>query len=392
MAEAAAGTRIAALVVAETEALTWAGRCEPGDVLGIADGEVVLIAPDLPVGALWLAHRMLLGGGEIVTALLGAGTDARARRGARGRPAAQPSGGRRRRPPRRPHRLPAGVGGGMTELSTPLVAALGARAADAAGRPAVAAHGRRPAPPLPAPLRRPRAAHRHRGPGDRRAHHGRRAGGEGHAARHALPQRQAARRRDPRREGRRARLHVLQRPQAEVAGQAGGPGRVLRQGRRVQQEASAHPPAVRDPRRRRRDPPLHLRLPGHRQARFPGDRPVGAPGARHGRRRRRSAAVLGARAGEPGRAEPRAAPHPRAREPERHLRRPPPAGVGRGDGRAARARAAAPGHGRTARRRVPAPAGRPAGRRSTPGCRSRSPTASRRSGRRSPPISPGGTR
>ena len=75
MAEAAAGTRVAALVVAETEALTWAGRCEPGDVLGITDGEVVLIAPDLPVGALWLAHRMLLGGGEIVTALLGAGTE-----------------------------------------------------------------------------------------------------------------------------------------------------------------------------------------------------------------------------------------------------------------------------------------------------------------------------
>jgi uncharacterized protein len=76
MAEAAAGTRVAALVVAESEALTWVGRCEAGDVLGIADGEVVLIAPDLPVGALWLAHRMLLGGGEIVTALLGAGTDA----------------------------------------------------------------------------------------------------------------------------------------------------------------------------------------------------------------------------------------------------------------------------------------------------------------------------
>ena len=76
MADAAAGTRTAALLVAETEALTWVGRCQPGDVLGIADGEVVLIAPDLSVGALWLAHRMLLGGGEIVTALLGAGTDA----------------------------------------------------------------------------------------------------------------------------------------------------------------------------------------------------------------------------------------------------------------------------------------------------------------------------
>ena len=76
MAEAAAGTRTAGLVVAESEALTWVGRCEPGDVLGIADGEVVLIAPDLPVGALWLAHRMLTAGGELVTALLGADVDA----------------------------------------------------------------------------------------------------------------------------------------------------------------------------------------------------------------------------------------------------------------------------------------------------------------------------
>uniref|UniRef100_UPI001BDD5210 DAK2 domain-containing protein n=1 Tax=Pseudonocardia lacus TaxID=2835865 RepID=UPI001BDD5210 len=75
MAEAAAGTRTAGLLVAESEALTWVGRCEPGDVLGISDGEVVLIAPDLAVGALWLAHRMLTAGGEIVTALLGAGAD-----------------------------------------------------------------------------------------------------------------------------------------------------------------------------------------------------------------------------------------------------------------------------------------------------------------------------
>ncbi len=75
MAEAAAGTRTAGLMIAETEALTWVGRCEPGDVLGVSDGEIVLIAPDLAVGALWLAHRMLLAGGEIVTALLGQGAD-----------------------------------------------------------------------------------------------------------------------------------------------------------------------------------------------------------------------------------------------------------------------------------------------------------------------------
>ena len=75
MAEAAAGTRTAGLMIAESEALTWVGRCEPGDVLGVSDGEIVLIAPDLAVGALWLAHRMLLAGGEIVTALLGQGAD-----------------------------------------------------------------------------------------------------------------------------------------------------------------------------------------------------------------------------------------------------------------------------------------------------------------------------
>ena len=37
----------------------------------LSDGEVVLIAPDLAVGALWLAHRMLTPGGELVTVLLG---------------------------------------------------------------------------------------------------------------------------------------------------------------------------------------------------------------------------------------------------------------------------------------------------------------------------------
>jgi len=72
MAEAAAGTRTGGLVVAEAEALTWVGRCAPGEVLGMSEGEVVLIAPDLSVGALWLAHRMLTAGGELVTALLGA--------------------------------------------------------------------------------------------------------------------------------------------------------------------------------------------------------------------------------------------------------------------------------------------------------------------------------
>ncbi|MBL8926397.1 MAG: DAK2 domain-containing protein [Pseudonocardia sp.] len=73
MTEAAAGTRSGALQVAAATALTWAGPCAPGDVLGLVDGEVVLIAPDLSVGALWLASRMLTTGGELVTVLLGDG-------------------------------------------------------------------------------------------------------------------------------------------------------------------------------------------------------------------------------------------------------------------------------------------------------------------------------
>jgi len=75
MTEAAAGTRSGVLRIADADALTWAGPCVPGDVLGLVDGEVVLIAPDLPVGALWLASRMLTAGGELVTVLLGDGVD-----------------------------------------------------------------------------------------------------------------------------------------------------------------------------------------------------------------------------------------------------------------------------------------------------------------------------
>ena len=47
MAEAAAATRWAEVTVAEHEALTSAGRCRPGDVLGSAEGDVVVVGADL---------------------------------------------------------------------------------------------------------------------------------------------------------------------------------------------------------------------------------------------------------------------------------------------------------------------------------------------------------
>ncbi|GAA0534368.1 dihydroxyacetone kinase [Saccharopolyspora subtropica] len=70
MAEAAAATRRGELRIAEAEALTWVGRCRPGDVLGLVDGEVVLIGDNLLAAARDLAERMLTTGGELVTALV----------------------------------------------------------------------------------------------------------------------------------------------------------------------------------------------------------------------------------------------------------------------------------------------------------------------------------
>jgi dihydroxyacetone kinase-like predicted kinase len=72
MAEAAAATRCGQLTIAAEEALTWAGRCQPGDVLGLVDGEVVLIGADVAEAGTALVERMLSAGGEMVTALLGA--------------------------------------------------------------------------------------------------------------------------------------------------------------------------------------------------------------------------------------------------------------------------------------------------------------------------------
>ncbi|MGH3993566.1 MAG: DAK2 domain-containing protein, partial [Pseudonocardiaceae bacterium] len=71
MTEAAAGTRHGELAVASAAALTWVGRCEPGDVLGMVGDEVVLIDCDPLAAARGLAERMLSEGGELVTVLLG---------------------------------------------------------------------------------------------------------------------------------------------------------------------------------------------------------------------------------------------------------------------------------------------------------------------------------
>ncbi len=67
MTEAAAATRWAEVSVAQTEALTLAGRCHPGDALGLVEGEVVVVGPALLTVACDLLDRLLATGGELVT-------------------------------------------------------------------------------------------------------------------------------------------------------------------------------------------------------------------------------------------------------------------------------------------------------------------------------------
>jgi dihydroxyacetone kinase-like predicted kinase len=76
MARAAAAARHGSVRVATEEALTWAGTCKPGDGLGIAGDEVLIVGESLTAAAAGLIDLFLAAGGELVTVLTGAGVDA----------------------------------------------------------------------------------------------------------------------------------------------------------------------------------------------------------------------------------------------------------------------------------------------------------------------------
>ncbi|MEZ0068567.1 DAK2 domain fusion protein YloV [Streptacidiphilus sp. MAP12-20] len=78
MTSAAGATRYAELAVAEGESWTMAGVCQAGDVLGLIDGDVAVIGAPGETGptAAVVLDRMLAAGGELVTLILGDGTDA----------------------------------------------------------------------------------------------------------------------------------------------------------------------------------------------------------------------------------------------------------------------------------------------------------------------------
>ncbi|WP_018655296.1 DAK2 domain-containing protein [Actinomadura flavalba] len=72
MTRAAGATRFGQLEVAAQEAVTSAGICAPGDVLGLIEGDVALIEGDQITAARRVLDRMLSGGGELVTLVAGA--------------------------------------------------------------------------------------------------------------------------------------------------------------------------------------------------------------------------------------------------------------------------------------------------------------------------------
>jgi hypothetical protein len=72
MTGAAVATRHGAVSVATKEALTWAGVCHPGDVLGIVDGDVAFLGTDVPAATREVLDRLLSAGGELVTLVVGA--------------------------------------------------------------------------------------------------------------------------------------------------------------------------------------------------------------------------------------------------------------------------------------------------------------------------------
>ena len=71
MTATARHARHGAVTVAARQAITMAGPCEPGDVLGVVAGDFAVVGDDLDTVALDVVERLLAGGGELVTIVSG---------------------------------------------------------------------------------------------------------------------------------------------------------------------------------------------------------------------------------------------------------------------------------------------------------------------------------
>lgn len=72
MQAAASATRHGGVTVADREALTSGGRCVPGDILGIVDGDIVIVGSDQETVGVEVVHRLVGSGGELLTIVTGA--------------------------------------------------------------------------------------------------------------------------------------------------------------------------------------------------------------------------------------------------------------------------------------------------------------------------------
>ena len=75
MTTAAGHTRHGAVTIAAREAVTSAGVCQPGDILGVVEGDFAIIGSDLAGVAVEVVRRMLAVGGELVTLVTGQDAD-----------------------------------------------------------------------------------------------------------------------------------------------------------------------------------------------------------------------------------------------------------------------------------------------------------------------------
>ena len=71
MQAAASATRHGAVTVANRAALTSGGPCQAGDVLGVVDGDVVIVGSDQLAVTREVVRRLLASGGELVTVVAG---------------------------------------------------------------------------------------------------------------------------------------------------------------------------------------------------------------------------------------------------------------------------------------------------------------------------------
>jgi uncharacterized protein len=71
MTATARHARHGAVTVAVKQAMTMAGPCEPGDVLGVVAGDFAVVGADLDTVAADVLERLLAGGGELVTIVAG---------------------------------------------------------------------------------------------------------------------------------------------------------------------------------------------------------------------------------------------------------------------------------------------------------------------------------